>query len=119
MQIADKPAPLGVAGLDDPETRRTQLLQLKPGLGLETLILKRQPGRRGHLLGQRRLSEPPRAVRQKRYLLPGAAPRRGALRPARPPAERARSGCAGPAPRPKRRPATGRTARPPLRARAG
>src|SRR5206468_9787422 len=72
MQIADKPAPLGVAGLDDPETRRTQLLQLKPGLGLETLILKRQPSRRGHLLGERRLSEQPRPVRQKRYLLPAA-----------------------------------------------
>jgi hypothetical protein len=73
MQIADKPAPLGVAGLDDPAARRTQLLQLKPGLGLEALILKRQPGRCGYLLGQRRLIEQPRPVRKKR--LPAA--RRG------------------------------------------
>src|SRR5262249_38533097 len=71
-QTAQKPAPLGVTGLDDPGTRGAQVLKLGPGLGLEALILKRQASRRGHLLGQRRLGEQPRPVRQKRYLLTAA-----------------------------------------------
>ena len=49
VEVALDPAPLRVAGLDDPRPRGAQLLDLGPQLGVELLVLGAERG--GDLLG--------------------------------------------------------------------
>ena len=61
MQVALDPPALGLRRLDDPRARRAQLLEPGAQLGLQALVLQREPGRgaRGGdelgLVGQRRV----------------------------------------------------------------
>ncbi len=44
VKVALDPAPLGILGLDDPRPRRADLLELRPDLRREPLVLEREPG---------------------------------------------------------------------------
>ena len=61
MEVALEPLPLGVAGLDDARARGAQLLEPRAHLGLEALVLEREPGGRGHLLDELLVVEEPGA----------------------------------------------------------
>ena len=43
VEVALEPAPLGVAGLDDPRARRAQIMELGQHLGLQPFVLEREP----------------------------------------------------------------------------
>jgi hypothetical protein len=45
VQVALEPSPLLVAGADDPRARGVQLGELGTQLGLQPLVLERQPAR--------------------------------------------------------------------------
>ena len=52
VEVALEPPPLGVARLDDARPRRAQLLELRAHLGLQALVLEREPGRGGDLVDE-------------------------------------------------------------------
>ena len=64
VQVALEPAPLGVAGLDDPRPGGPDLLQLRLHLGLQPGMLQRHAGRGRRELDQLRLVLKPRVVDQ-------------------------------------------------------
>ena len=66
VQIALEPAPLLVAGRDDPRARGTQLHQLRAQLRLQPLVLERQPCRRARRLEQPRPLEQRGVVHERR-----------------------------------------------------
>jgi hypothetical protein len=43
VEVAFQPAAFGVAGLDDADTGSTQVLELRQHLGLQPLVLEREP----------------------------------------------------------------------------
>ena len=57
VEVALEPPALGVAGLDGPRPRRAQLLEPRPRLRLQALVVEREPGRRAHVLEQPRIVE--------------------------------------------------------------
>ena len=97
VEVALEALPLGVARLDDPRSRRAQLLETCPHLGLQPLVLEREPRGRGHLLDEllvveqaaARVRARPRPVRPGRG---SSAPDPEPVRPGRPNASTSRSG---------------------------
>ena len=67
VEVALEPLPLGVAGLDDARARSAQLLEPRPHLGLEALVLEREPGGRGHLVHELLVVEESGRVREHRH----------------------------------------------------
>ena len=61
VEVALEPPALGVAGLDDAGARRAQLLELRAHLGLQPLVLEREPRGRGHLVDELLVGEQSRA----------------------------------------------------------
>ena len=87
VEVALELAAGGVAGLDDPRAGRPQIGQPRAQVGLQALVLERDPGRRGDRADQLRLVAERRVVQQRGDLRPAALDerRRAAVdaRPAR------------------------------------
>ena len=68
VQVALEPAPLSVAGGDDPHAGGAQVGELREQLGVQALVIEREAGARGDLVDQSRVIEQARPVGQQRDL---------------------------------------------------
>ncbi len=62
MEVALEPLALDVACLDDSCPRRTQIVDPRPDLGLQALVVERETSRRSHVLDQLFVVQEPRCV---------------------------------------------------------
>ena len=72
VEVALELAAGGVAGLDDPGAARPQIGEPRAQVGLQALVLERDPGRRGDRADQLRLVAERRVVQQRGDLRPAA-----------------------------------------------
>ncbi len=66
MEVAFDALPLGIARLDDPRPRLANLAELGLDLGLQAIVLDRQPDGAGHRRDERRIVEQDLVVQDRR-----------------------------------------------------